>query len=42
MYFVGGFGWAFIWPIQAAFVIEESLGVVGTPSRPLKALLGVI
>ena len=30
MYFEGDFGWAFFWPIQAAFVVRESLCDVGT------------
>ena len=31
-YFVGDFGWALWWPIQAVFVAEEPLCDVGTLS----------
>ena len=32
MLFGGDFGWAFVWPIQAVFVVGEPLFDVGTPS----------
>ena len=31
-YFGNDFGWAFLWPIQAMFVVGEQLCGVGTPS----------